>query len=282
MKRRVYLSFVLGVLIFMTYPMRGHAQSSFWRGFAQGMANGARQNAAMMQQIRKQQALQAQRQAAQPQVARILQTESNGFQWYKLISGIRFTIYGMGAQNENGQIIIPLERGYQHISFQSETERTGYFCVNKDGKEGICDLSGREIIPPLYESTTYYDDKFKVWQDGSFKETEWSLTENGIAYIPSAEMPQTNNYASTGSGLLIDQSYIEGQYSGSHSSSSLSSSSSSTSSAKGHITQSQYNRQANAAARSAVEAKRNPTASSIGKARADQKLLNTYSKSLKH
>ncbi len=76
-----------------------------------------------------------------------LQTESDGFQWYKLIQGDK-----KGAQSMGGVTFIPLSRGYTFICYLS-----GWFSVDKGDKEnGVCDITGKEIIAPgRYDSAIY-------------------------------------------------------------------------------------------------------------------------------
>lgn len=81
-----------------------------------------------------------------------LQTERDGFQWYRLIQGEKF-----GAQSMGGVTFIPLSRGYTHIGYH--VGGGGWFTVEKgDKKEGYCDISGREIIAPgRYDDVCYHE-----------------------------------------------------------------------------------------------------------------------------
>lgn len=83
---------------------------------------------------------------------RELQTESGGFQWYKLKQGDK-----RGAQSVGGVTFIPLSRGYTFISYHDDGG--GWFSVEKgDKKEGFCDISGREIIAPGRYDNVYYSE----------------------------------------------------------------------------------------------------------------------------
>lgn len=148
------------------------------------------------------------------EVKKELQTESDGFQWYKL----RQTQNGQwkyGAQSVGGVTFIPLSRGYTFVCYH-DTEG-GWFRVDKgekengvcditgkeiiapgrydeayyrnkdgfeycsvelNGKEGICDRNGREIIAPKYNSVIYYDNHFSC-DDGYY--TKEGRPENAIA-----------------------------------------------------------------------------------------------------
>ncbi len=73
---------------------------------------------------------------------RKLQTESDGFQWYELRQGDK-----RGAQSVGGVTFIPLSRGYTFICYFFTDG--GWFSVRKgEKKNGVCDITGREIIAP--------------------------------------------------------------------------------------------------------------------------------------
>lgn len=82
---------------------------------------------------------------------RKLQTE-NGFQWYELRQGDK-----RGAQSVSGTTFIPLSRGYTFICYHYM--EGGWFRVNKGEKEnGVCDITGREIIAPgRYDRAHYWN-----------------------------------------------------------------------------------------------------------------------------
>lgn len=82
---------------------------------------------------------------------RMLFEEYDGFQWYRIIekSGI------MWAQSKNGKTIIPKTRKYDAIRYHDKVNGN-YFEVSRNGKNGACDLSGKEIIAPeKYESVVF-------------------------------------------------------------------------------------------------------------------------------
>lgn len=74
-----------------------------------------------------------------------LQTESDGFKWYKLEQNGK-----RGAQSASGATLIPLTRGYTYITYESKTAmHDGWFSVEKNSSmRGACDITGREIIAP--------------------------------------------------------------------------------------------------------------------------------------
>lgn len=110
-------------------------------------------------------------------------------------------------------------------------------------------------------------------------QSQSNFANSSIGGVPASTVVST---PITGKSLF-EQSSINGvpaaMLPGMNSNSSSGNSSSTSSS--GHITQSQLNRQADRAAKSAEEAKKNPSVWSAEKARSDQKLLDTYQKALK-
>lgn len=84
---------------------------------------------------------------------RELKTEKDGFQWYELRQGDK-----RGAQSVGGTTFIPLSRGYTFICYQ--TLDGGWFTVEKGDKDdGVCDITGREIIAPGRYDDAYYRNK---------------------------------------------------------------------------------------------------------------------------
>ena len=60
-----------------------------------------------------------------------------------------------GAYTKTGQCIIPLARGYNNVIVMDE----GWISVRMNDMYGACDMSGREIVPPIYEALRYDEDK---------------------------------------------------------------------------------------------------------------------------
>lgn len=79
------------------------------------------------------------------QVKRTKKVEANGFVWH-YVEGA-----SAGAEDQNGNTLIPTNRGYSSIMYNTTK---GIFHVNKGGKCGICDLTGKELISPDRGYTT--------------------------------------------------------------------------------------------------------------------------------
>lgn len=115
------------------------------------------------------------------EVKKELQTEKDGFQWYKLRAG---GIYG--AEDKDGNEIIPLSRGYTYITYYTDSfmpkirsvkkandyvnhpekyYEEGYFSINKNSRCGACNVKGEEIVSPLYTSCSRHGDKGKWWYE---------------------------------------------------------------------------------------------------------------------
>ena len=64
-----------------------------------------------------------------------------------------FTDDSQGAYTKAGRCIVPLSRGYSSVSFSLHGGGHGGHCiVKRNGKEGVCDINGREIIVPKYDN----------------------------------------------------------------------------------------------------------------------------------
>lgn len=72
--------------------------------------------------------------------------------------------YVAEARMRNGKVIIPTSRGYDDINYDEISryrhnkilKGQGYFKVLKNGKKGICDASGKEIVEPIYDIILYW------------------------------------------------------------------------------------------------------------------------------
>ncbi len=82
-----------------------------------------------------------------------------------------------GAYSVTGDEIIPIGRNYNGVQLWSN-----YFLVNRKGKRGICDLTGKEIIPPVHKSIPHYDktEGFYVYKRGKDQLLNVFLDENLI------------------------------------------------------------------------------------------------------
>lgn len=109
-----------------------------------------------------------------------LRTAKNGYQWYKISKDGK-----QGAEDMNGNTLIPLSRGYDFIVFHPEENVLGYFGVKRNGKEGACDITGKEIIPCRYDDVIYsnYSDVFKYENSaGEWINMDIKLDKQGKAY----------------------------------------------------------------------------------------------------
>ena len=83
-----------------------------------------------------------------------LQTEEDGFKWYEVRQSKKY-----GAEDYLNRTLIPLDREYTSIYYHKEEGHKGYFSVKKGDKYGACDLTGKEIVQPIYESLIYISPK---------------------------------------------------------------------------------------------------------------------------
>lgn len=164
-----------------------------------------------------------------PELEKTLKTESDGFSWYKIEQGGKIgaqtaggsTIIPLGdylflyyraekelpsggyfkiscpsgdhdgAFSKTGTLIIPLSREYTSVYFINKPGHVGYFCVKKNGKEGVCDVDGKEIIVPQYESIIFTDkDGFKYKDSqGKWQSLGYTLDANGRGVRKSTPAP---------------------------------------------------------------------------------------------
>lgn len=134
--------------------------------------------------------------SAQP-INKKLLTEEDGFKWYRLKQG-EF----MGAESESGKILIPLSEKFSYVQFYhgrflvnvnnyvqgiydlngneifspqkgygfdspgfDDKDIFGYyifFTKKKDGKMGMSDLSGNDIVPCIYDLVRYSETKDRL------------------------------------------------------------------------------------------------------------------------
>lgn len=87
----------------------------------------------------------------------------------------------MCAVGNNGEIIIPVERGYTEITKRETPLCKGYYKVKIKNNEGICDLQGNEIIPPRYKSVFFHENKgcFAVKEGKDYVNLDISLDYEG-------------------------------------------------------------------------------------------------------
>ena len=179
------------ILAFLLCSFVNVVEAQFWGGFLQGALMGV-QNAMMQQQLRRQQ----ERQREQQERERRAREEANridkelkietGFKWYRTKQNGKY-----GAEDYYHNTLIPLSRGYESIYFMDEEGHKGYFKVKKNGKDGACDITGKEIISTSYEFVFYTGDGFKYKNSsGSYVPTGWYLDSEGKA---TKEVPIKKN-----------------------------------------------------------------------------------------
>lgn len=79
--------------------------------------------------------------------------------------------------------IIPKSRGYEYIYFTPSIIYGGFFKFKKNGLYGICDISGKEIVPPKYDSFPYQ------YKDNPYFEASYSLINlDGKEYCKKGEI----------------------------------------------------------------------------------------------
>lgn len=160
-------------------------------------------------------------------VKKTLETESDGFQWYKLNQD--YTYYG--AESTNGTTLIPLSRKYTFICYL--TTDGGWFNVEKNDKEGACDKSGREIVAPKYDNVYYRNSDGFEYYYVECNGKNGACDKNGREIIA----PRYNSVLYTSGHFSCDDGYYtkEGKPENaiSSSSSTTSSTSSSTTSSSG-------------------------------------------------
>lgn len=103
-----------------------------------------------------------------------------------------FTVYGddfkyYGVLDLHGREIISLDRKYTMIyqmtaQLLKDMPEVPFFSVVKDGRNGICDIYGNEIIPPIYDNVlTYRDDSFVTEINGRYESVGVALRPDGYA-----------------------------------------------------------------------------------------------------
>ena len=155
------------------------ANAQFWQGFMYGLANGLQRMQQQQQYNQNTRRQQERTRAAEP-IEETRKYEEGGFEWIKMCqwnSSKRDFIYG--AKDEDGNVIIPISRGYTSIYYLNEEGYGGYFSVEKGGGEGVCDRYGKVLYAPTAKAEY-------ICIDGVFKKKnssgEWVKT---LAYLDS-------------------------------------------------------------------------------------------------
>ena len=163
------------ILVCLLCSIGSTVYAQFWGGFLQGALIGT-QKALQQQQMRKQQERERRLQEEANRIDKELKIET-GFKWYKIRQNGKY-----GAEDYYNNTLIPLSRGYEYVNFSDEGEHKGYFTVKKNGKYGACDITGKEIISPSYESVFYSIDGFNYKNSsGSYVPVGWYLDKEGKA-----------------------------------------------------------------------------------------------------
>lgn len=109
--------------------------------------------------------------------------EKDGFIWYEVKTKRNSPIE---IQNAERVTIIPQSRGYLTVTYNS-----GMFIVTKEGKEGVCDINGDEIIPP----TIYDDVLYRIESADGFEYFKVRQGKNkGICSITGKEIIPSSIY----------------------------------------------------------------------------------------
>lgn len=148
--------------------------------------------------------------------------QRDGFQWY-LIKGNGYE----GAQDINGNTIIPLSRQYRTVAYMGGYGDPPLFIVTNQNGTGACTVSGQEIIPPKYPSLIY-DGSFKYRYSFSeeYKSLGISLNSQGAPIYQSSTNGSEAAAVLVGA-VLVGAAIVGGVAAAVNSSSSRSSSSSS-------------------------------------------------------
>ena len=73
-----------------------------------------------------------------------MRVEDDGFVWQSFYSD---NFKKMGALDAEGNMLIPLDRGYTYVRYSPNQEGFGFFRVSKGNKNGACNILGEEILP---------------------------------------------------------------------------------------------------------------------------------------
>ena len=86
-----------------------------------------------------------------------------------------------GVYDLTGKMLIPIERNYDYIWYESSDEHP-YFSVKKNNKKGACDLSGKEVISPIYYQIflTKYGFLTRLSEKAEEKQTDIRINSKGL------------------------------------------------------------------------------------------------------
>lgn len=124
---------------------------------------------------------------------RVRKVEKDGFIWF-----ITYQNGSFGAEDANGEAIIPLSRNYMSLYYRTRKKnQKGYFQCSKGKKEGVCTIDGKEILSPIYDGVLYSTSfGFNVIQNNKNIDTNIFLSDNGtIQKIQSQSITGNTNRA---------------------------------------------------------------------------------------
>lgn len=111
-----------------------------------------------------------------------------------------------GAYEKDGRCTISINRGYTSIHKLDETDGY-YYEVEKNGKIGACNVNGREIIAPQYESySLIYFDNDHVFK---YKNSSGKYISTGISLKSSASPSSSSTSSSTYDYVFEFDNYYE-------------------------------------------------------------------------
>lgn len=131
---------------------------------------------------------------------------SIGFEWVSYHNGFLIgTIFSPDddfKKNKNacydktGKVIIPFGR-YEHISYNvPEAGKPAWFSVTKNGFDGACDVTGKEIIPPVYTGLLYGSKGFEgKKENGNYNLLGISLPGHDImAFVEKRQKTESDGF----------------------------------------------------------------------------------------
>lgn len=128
-----------------------------------------------------------------------LMTEPDGYVWYQTRSADGKYV---GAEDENGETLIPLSRKYDKVIWfwvNSFHGASNYFMIYRGDLTGVCDKYGKEVIAPKFDYIVYNYNKPPTFEyrnsDGDFISLGIELYSNGRA----SSYRLASNYSSSAS-----------------------------------------------------------------------------------
>ena len=115
----------------------------------------------------------------------------------------------IGVYDITGKLLIPTERNYNYIGYESSDEHP-YFLVKKNNKKGACDLSGKEVIAPQYYYIFLSDYGFstKKSENAEEKQTDIKINSKGLL-VDNANPTEAVHQYQLGSNYFTKCDYKE-------------------------------------------------------------------------